>query len=178
MSSTSDRTLRRCATLATTLLLIVLTSSAGCAQERLRPVAHASPILRLFRHVGDFPLGKATSRMDYQSLDPMAHRLYIAGMGAGRLLVFDIQHNDLAASLNGFPKVTGVLAVPDLHKVYASVPGAGLVPSPSVALGMVGLSSGRGAIVIVDASRLHQIARLPGGVFPDGIAYDPNSPSA
>jgi DNA-binding beta-propeller fold protein YncE len=38
---------------------------------------------------------------------------------------------------------------------------------------MVGLSSGRGAIVIVDASTLHEISRLPGGVFPDGISYDP-----
>lgn len=111
--------------------------------------------------------------MDYQSLDPDAHRLYIAGMGAGKLLAFDIEHNDLAASLNGFPKVTGVLAVPDLHKIYASVPGAGLIPSLSVALGMVGLSSGRGAVAIVDTRTLREITRLPGGIFPDGIAYDP-----
>lgn len=165
-------TLRRGATLAVTLVLMALISVTACAQERLRSGAGTPAILRLFKHVGDFPLGKATSRMDYQSLDPVAHRLYIAGMGAGKLLVFDTEHNNLAASLSGFPKVTGVLAVPDLHDVYASVPGAGLVPSLSMALGMVGLSSGHSAIVIVDASTLHEIARLPGGVFPDGIAYD------
>jgi DNA-binding beta-propeller fold protein YncE len=173
MSSIPDMTLRRRATLAVTLVLTTLISGAACARERSGPVAETPPTPRLLRHVGDIPLGKATSRMDYQSLDSVAHRLYIAGMGAGKLLVVDIEHNNLAASLNGFPKVTGVLAVPDLHKVYASVPGAGLVPSLSVALGMVGLSSGRGAIVIVDTNTLRETARLPGGVFPDGIAYDP-----
>jgi DNA-binding beta-propeller fold protein YncE len=173
MSSIPDRTFQRFAMLATALILIALTSGVGCAREHSRTVIDAPPYLRLFKLVGDFPLGRATSRMDYQSLDPAAHRLYIAGMGAGKLLVFDIEHNDLAASLKGFPKVTGVLAVPDLHKVYASVPGAGLIPSLSVALGMVGLSSGRGAVAIVDMRTLREIARLPGGVFPDGIAYDP-----
>lgn len=172
MSSTPDKTFHRCATLAAALMLIALTAGASCAQEHSRAVADTS-FLRLFKQVGEFPLGAATSRLDYQSLDPVAHRLYIAGMGAGKLLAFDIEHDSLAASLNGFPKVTGVLAVPNLHKVYASVPGAGLIPSLSVALGMVGLSSGRGAVAIVDTRTMREIARLPGGVFPDGIAYDP-----
>lgn len=159
--------------LAAALIPIALTSSAGCAAERSEPVADTSSYLHLFEHMDDFPLGTSSNRMDYQSLDPAAHRLYIAGMGAGKLLVFDIAHNKLAASLDGFPKVTGVLAVPELHKVYASVPGAGLIPSLSVALGMMGLSSGRGAVAIVDTRTMREIARLPGGVFPDGIAYDP-----
>jgi DNA-binding beta-propeller fold protein YncE len=38
---------------------------------------------------------------------------------------------------------------------------------------MAGLSSGRGVVAILDTADLHEIARLPGGVFPDGIAYDP-----
>jgi DNA-binding beta-propeller fold protein YncE len=38
---------------------------------------------------------------------------------------------------------------------------------------MLGLSSGHGAVAIVDTDTLHEIARLPGGVFPDGIAFDP-----
>lgn len=129
--------------------------------------------VRLFTHVGDFPLGAATSRVDYQSVDPAAHRIFIAKMGAGQLLVFDTERNSLVVALDGFPKTTGVLVVPALHKVYASVPGAGFVPSLSVALGMIGLSSGRGAVVVVDTQTLKEIAKLPGGVFPDGIAYDP-----
>ncbi|MBU6298766.1 MAG: hypothetical protein KJS68_11020, partial [Alphaproteobacteria bacterium] len=157
----------------TALLLIASSPGAGCAQEPSKSVANAPSFLRLFRQVGDFPLGAATSRLDYQSLDPATGRLYIAGMGAGKLLAFDIEYDRLASSLNGYPKVTGVLAVPDLHKVYASVPGAGLIPSLSVALGMVGLSSGRGAIAITDTRTLREVARLPGGVFPDGITFDP-----
>src|SRR5947207_1199045 len=84
---------------------------------------------RLFTHVTDIPLGDKTSRFDYQSFDPATSRLYIAGMGSAKLLVFDTHAQMLVASLGGFPKVTGVLAVPALHKVYASVPGAGIAAS-------------------------------------------------
>ena len=149
--------------LAITFCLAV---SAGATPEARRPLE------RLFTPVGDFNLGAATSRTDYQSIDPVARRLYIAKMGAGQLLVFDIDKNKLLNQLDGFPKITGVLAVPGLHRVYASVPGAGLVSSLIVGLGMAGLSSGDGAIAVLDADTLKEIARLPGGVFPDGIAYD------
>jgi DNA-binding beta-propeller fold protein YncE len=127
----------------------------------------------LFSVVGDFPLGGSTDRLDYQSLDTPARRLYIAKMGASQLLQFDIGRNELLAALDGFPKVTGVLVVSELHKVYVSVPGSGFIASLEVALGMIGLSSGHGVIAILDAKDLHELARLPGGVFPDGIAYDP-----
>jgi len=127
----------------------------------------------LFTHIADIPLGDKTSRFDYQSFDSATSRLYIAGMGSGKLLVLDTHAQMLVASLDGFPKVTGVLAVPALHKVYASVPGAGIAASASVALGMVGLSSGTGRLAILNDVSLKETARLPVGVFPDGIAYDP-----
>lgn len=127
----------------------------------------------LFSLVGDFALGAATNRVDYQSVDPTSQRLYIAKMGAGKLLVFDLVRNKVTAELDGFPKITGVLAVPALHRLYASVPGAGLVPSLLVGLGMMGLTSGSGALAVLDTANLREIVRLPGGVFPDGIAYDP-----
>ena len=128
---------------------------------------------RLFSLVGDFALGPASSRIDYQSIDPDAKRLYVSMMGAGKLLVFDVAANKPLRQLDGYPKITGVLVVPELHRVYASVPGAGLGPSVMVGLGMLGLSSGHGAVAIVDTDSLKEIARLPGGVFPDGIAFDP-----
>ena len=148
--------------------------SAMCGIAAKGYAASAPSYDSLFSKVEDVPLGEGTGRIDYQSIDPAAHRLYIAKMGAGKLLVFNTEERKLAAELDGFPKITGVLAVPALQKVFASVPGAGLRASLSVALGIAGLSSGSGAVAILDMTTLREIARLPGGVFPDGIAYDAN----
>jgi DNA-binding beta-propeller fold protein YncE len=128
---------------------------------------------RLFSSVGDFSLGASVNRTDYESIDPAARRLYISKMGGGQLLVFDIDKNRLVAQLDGFPKVTGVLVVPELHKVYASVPGGGVLSSLAQGLGMAGLSSGKGEVAVRDTRSLKELARIPGGVFPDGIAFDP-----
>ena len=122
--------------------------------------------------MADVPLGPAANRIDYQSFDPLAHRLYVSLMGAGKLLVFDTAENKPLQQLDNFPKTTGVLVVPQLHRVYASVPGGGIGPSLAQGLGMLGLSKGHGTVAIVDTDTLHEVARLPGGVFPDGIAYD------
>lgn len=126
-----------------------------------------------FTLVADVALGPSSNRIDYLSLDPLAHRLYVSLMGAGKLLVFDTAQNRPLRQLDGFPKTTGVLAVPQIHRVFSSVPGGGLGPSLAQGLGMLGLSKGHGAVAIIDADTLHEVARLPGGVFPDGIAYDP-----
>jgi DNA-binding beta-propeller fold protein YncE len=128
---------------------------------------------KLFVLVGDYPLGASVNRTDYESVDPAGRRLYISKMAGGQLLVFDLDHNKLIAQLDGFPNITGVLVVPDLRKLYASVPGSGIVGSVFVGLGMAGLSRGRGEIAVLATPSLKERARLPGGVFPDGIAYDP-----
>lgn len=137
------------------------------------PAAAAPEFGGLFDKIADVPLGEKTSRFDYQSLDPATGRLAVSKMGSGRLLVFDARNQKLISELPGFPKVTGVLMVPELRKIYASVPGAGVAASLSVALGMAGVSKGSGAVAILDSVSLKEIARLPAGVFPDGIAYDP-----
>jgi DNA-binding beta-propeller fold protein YncE len=137
--------------------------------------AHAAEpsFSRFFSLAGDYPLGARVNRTDYQSIDADARRLYIAKMGAGQLLVFDIDRNKLFATLDGFPKVTGVLVVPELHKVYASVPGSGVMSSFAVGLGMAGISKGAGEVDVRDIETLKPVARVQGGVFPDGLAYDP-----
>ena len=127
---------------------------------------------RLYTLVADIPLGPKANRIDYLSLDAGAKRLYVSLMGRGKLLVFDTAQNKPLKELDGFPKTTGVLAVPSLHRVFSSVPGGGLGPSLAQGLGMLGLSSGHGTVAVVDTDSLRVIARLPGGVFPDGIAYD------
>ena len=80
----------------------------------------ASPLLR---KVADIPLPGNASRFDYQSLDPSTGRLYISHMGDGHVVVFDIKTRRVLANLPGFPRVTGVLAVPQLGHVFASATG-------------------------------------------------------
>jgi DNA-binding beta-propeller fold protein YncE len=153
------------------LVLLCLSPDAVAADAR-PPKPRA--LEELFTVIGDVPLGPATSRVDYQSIDPSADRLYIAKMGAGTLVAVDLAARRVVAELKGFPKATGVLAVPELHRLYVSVPGAGIGASIATVLGSAGLSSGRGAVAILDTEDLHEIARVPGGVFPDGLAYDPD----
>lgn len=151
------------------LLMLLSAADTGRAENQSRVSISFGPQFSL---VGDFPLGTATNRTDYESLDPSSHRLYIAKMGEGKLLIFDTEQNRLLRQLEGFPKVTGVLVVPEFHRVYASVPVSGVITSLFVGLGMLGLSSGPGKIASVDTANLRETARVAGGVFPDGIAYD------
>src|SRR5947208_10947391 len=73
--------------------------------------------------VADVPLPGAPVRLDYQSLDTTAHRLYISHMNAGELIVFDVNARKVEGTVGDLPRITGVWSVPALGKVYASVPG-------------------------------------------------------
>jgi len=115
------------------------------------PASKAEAPLRL---VADVPLQGSASRFDYQSLEPASGRLFISHMGAGQLVVFDVRAGHVIANLDGFPTVTGVLAVPAERRAYAS-------------------ATGDHAVVVVDDSTLRIVARVQGPRFPDGIAYAP-----
>jgi len=115
------------------------------------PASTAEAPLRV---VADVPLPGSASRFDYQSLAPASGRLFTSHMGAGQLVVFDVRAGRVIANLDGFPTVTGVLAVPVEHRAYAS-------------------ATGDHAVVVVDDSTFRIVARVPGPRFPDGIAYAP-----
>src|SRR5438046_3294831 len=115
------------------------------------PASTAEAPLRV---VADVPLPGSASRFDYQSLAPASGRLFISHMGAGQLVVFDVRAGRVIANLDGFPTVTGVLAVPVEHRAYAS-------------------ATGDHEIVVVNDSTFQIVARVPGPRFPDGIAYAP-----
>src|SRR2546422_7163553 len=115
------------------------------------PASTAEAPLRV---VADVPLPGSASRFDYQSLEPASGRLFISHMGAGQLVVFDVRAGRVIANLDGFPTVTGVLAVPAERRAYAS-------------------ATGDHAVVIVDDSTLRIVARVQGPRFPDGIADAP-----
>src|SRR5881397_3055284 len=115
------------------------------------PASSADAPLRV---VTDVPLPGSASRFDYQSLEAASGRLFISHMGAGQLVVVDGRAGRVIGNLDGFPTVTGVLAVPTEHRAYAS-------------------ATGDHAVVVVDDSTLQIVARVPGPRFPDGIAYAP-----
>jgi DNA-binding beta-propeller fold protein YncE len=105
--------------------------------------------------VVDVPLPGRASRFDYQSFDPTTKTLYFTHMGDGELVVFDTGRRRVVAHLPGFPTATGVLVVPELHRVFVSV-------------------AGRHEVAVVDTRSLKVLARVAAGDFPDGLAYAPD----
>ncbi|MGE5176724.1 MAG: YncE family protein [Hyphomicrobiales bacterium] len=139
--------------LASAAILAALTGAPITAASGPVPTdPSASPLER----VAEIPLPGPPARFDYQSIDTTADRLYIAHMGAGRLLVFDLAARRVQATVAGLPRVTGVLAVPPLGKVYASAPGAH-------------------DVAVIDARTERITSRLGRIGFPDGLAYAPRS---
>ena len=106
------------------------------------------------KKVADIPMPGPAVRFDYQSLDASQGRLYVAHMNANQLVVFDTKKREVVANLDGFSRVHGVWAVPELGRVYASV-------------------TGEHKVAAVDMKTLKTLA-LSGPInYPDGIAYAP-----
>jgi len=104
----------------------------------------------------DVPLNGGLSRFDYQDFNPQDGLLYISHMGAGQLIVFDTKTNEPVTTLSGFSGVTGVLILPEFHRLYAS-------------------ATRQHQLAIIDSQTFKVLARLPGGHFPDGMAYAPET---
>jgi YVTN family beta-propeller protein len=113
----------------------------------------APPPLPLVR-VADIPLGGNATRLDYESLDPGRHLLFIAHLGDSTVIVVDTQTQRVMSRIANVSKVHGVLVIPELGEVYAS-------------------ATGTNEVVAIDESSLKITARMPGGVYPDGMAYAP-----
>jgi YVTN family beta-propeller protein len=105
--------------------------------------------------VKDAPFGPATRRFDYASLDPTTGLLFVADLAGGHVRVFDIRRGLLVGTIGGLASVHGVLAVPELGRVYAS-------------------ATGRDEVAVIDESSLKVVATTPAGHYPDGIAWAPN----
>ena len=132
-------------------MLVLLIMAIGCAAAAISATDTESTPLTLVR---DVPLPGPAVRFDYQSLDVVHSRLYIAHMNANQLVVFDVNQRKVVANLDGFPNVHGVWAVPELNRVYAS-------------------ATGEHKVAIVDMQTLKTIARVGPATYPDGIAYAP-----
>lgn len=111
------------------------------------------------RLVADVPLPDGASRFDYQSIDPLRRRLYVAHLGANSIVVVNLTTRRVQADLHGIAQVHGVLAVPSLGTLFASATGAGQALMISERTGRI-------------------LARAPAGIYPDGIAYGPRRQEA
>src|SRR5213594_4306877 len=150
--------------LISTGLLVVACSqhSAQTSTEQQRSETHdsksdmpsgANPNANLpLRTLKDVPLTGGTTRLDYQSLDSDCGRLYIAHLGSDLMTVFDVNKQIVIGDVKDLKRVHGVLAVPELHRVYAS-------------------ATGTNELAVIDDQTLQIVARVPAGDYPDGVAY-------
>jgi chromate transporter len=136
-------------------LLIVAAGIAGILVQTSGASAQAPADTHGELHVvADVPLPGPPVRFDYQSLDDAAGVLYISHMNAGEVIVFDTRARKVLGIVGGMPRVTGVLVVPQLHRLYASV-------------------AGLHRVAIIDTRTLTLIAMVGRIGFPDGIVYAP-----
>lgn len=117
---------------------------------------HNPPASLPLSKVADVPLSGGATRWDYASLDPGTHVLFLAHMGDGVVTAFDTRRQRVLADIPGTNDVHGVLAIPELGRVYAS-------------------ATGDDQVVAIDSKTLKIIARMPAGDYPDGIAYAPDA---
>jgi DNA-binding beta-propeller fold protein YncE len=102
--------------------------------------------------VATVPLPGGSSRLDYASVDSQRHRLYIAHLGGGLVIVFDTKTRHVVKAIPA-PGAHGVLAVPELGRVYAT-------------------ATDSRKLLTIDERTLEVIASAPAGEYPDGIAWD------
>lgn len=141
------KTLKQIGIAATFILLLVpkLVHSQATEREQRNGV---------LTKVADIPMPGPAVRFDYQSLDSKNGRLYIAHMNADRLVVFDTRKGQVVANLDGFKRVHGVIAAPEIDRVFAS-------------------ATGEHQMVSVDMKTL-KIVGMAGPInYPDGLAYAP-----
>jgi len=106
--------------------------------------------------ISDIPLpGKAT-RLDYTSIDPKKHRLFIAHLGDSSLLVIDLRHRKVIREIHKIPLIHGVIAVPEKGAIYAT-------------------ATGIDQLFEIRSKNLTITRRFPSGHHPDGLAFDPQN---
>ena len=107
-----------------------------------------------WRVVADVPLPGKPARFDYQTFDSTTGVLWIAHMGAGEVLAFDVRARQVIARVTDMPGVTGVRVVPALQRVFASL-------------------SAAHEVAVLDRRDGRVLGRISAGRFPDGLAYAP-----
>lgn len=118
-----------------------------------QPVAASAGGLPL-QSVKDVSLTGNTTRLDYESYDSRKGLLFLAHLGDSMVTIFDTSADKVVTDIHNVGHVHGVLVVPELGRVYAS-------------------ATQTDEVVAIDEDSLKIIARMPGGHYPDGMAYAP-----
>jgi YVTN family beta-propeller protein len=143
------------------LFLIACSTAPIPGEKSKRPSQHQanstsvevpSPEKLPLRVLTDVPLSDGPTRFDYQSIDAANGRLYIAHLGSDLLTAFDLNKQTIIGDVKDLKHVHGVIAVPELHRVYAS-------------------ATGTNELAVIDDQSLRVITRVPAGNYPDGIAF-------
>ena len=143
----TSKALKQIGTVATFVLLF----NAKFVDSQVSTNEQTNSVLK---KVADIPMPGPAVRFDYQSLDAKNGRLYIAHMNADQLVVFDTGKREVVANLDGFKRVHGVIAAPEINRVFAS-------------------ATGGHQMAAVDMSTL-KIVGMAGPInYPDGLAYSP-----
>ena len=92
--------------------------------------------------VGDVLLPGPAVRFEGVSFDTGSNRLFLAHADANQLVVVDAQNRAVVGTVNDVQRPIGLIASPELERVYAG-------------------GTGHGEIVVVAARTLDVIARIP-----------------
>jgi YVTN family beta-propeller protein len=128
--------------------LALLALLAVCCVGRSSPAA-ATPSLVL---VAEVPLPGKAVRFDYQAIDSVKKRLFIAHMNDASVVVVSTRDGSVLKVLPDIPTPRGVAVAPDARRVFVT-------SSPS-------------KLVIIDSESLSELARVTTGRAPDGVAWD------
>lgn len=143
----TSKALAQIGIVATSVLLL----NANFGHSQGSPNEQANSVLK---KVADIPMPGPAVRFDYQSLDAKNDRLYIAHMNADQLVVFDTEKRQVIANLDGFKRVHGVFAAPEINRVFAS-------------------ATGEHQMAAMDMNT-QKIVGMAGPIdYPDGLAYSP-----
>jgi YVTN family beta-propeller protein len=86
------------------------------------------------------------------SVDPSGRSLVLAHLGDSSVVVVDMRDKSVRGRIGRVAQVHGVLAVPELGRIFAT-------------------ATGSNELVVIDAKTLAVLARVPVGRYPDGMAY-------
>jgi DNA-binding beta-propeller fold protein YncE len=135
------------------ILPVMLALGASALTQTTAPAAPSKQAALPLSLVADLPLPGNPSRFDYQWIDTVNRRLYIAHLGDSSLVVFDLDDQRVSHEVAHLPSIHGVVAAPALHLVFAT-------------------ATAEKTLALIDDQTFEVKSRVPAGEYPNGLAFD------